>query len=324
LARSSEEQVQIGDGKVPGGGEGTAEEFPCLRTWLQPEGHIKRWLAGPAADNACVRRSGLANNPIDPLLLWLEAGLEEAKDPRGRQATAPPPRVPRQKRVHRPRPDAPASTGLVLTRPPGPHHPGLHAAAALRNPWFCFEASRIVSLTAASYLTEETLNGIFDAVLRGSSFARDRVSCRSTLTLEGVDDVKMHTHYTELRPVVCVMLALAERTLEPGEELAVIQVVVSISMSWGKEVKRQRHDCRHICVTLGGPRVVEVWPGERYRMDFGDALALAGEYYAMPRDQESTGPRITVSIFYGSRDEWLRGDLSAKQQFAAAPLQLGT
>lgn len=112
--------------------------------------------------------------------------------------------------------------------------------------------------------------------------------------------------WTALAPIVDVLVAVAKKTMPPGEELALIQLILNYYPDGTSRVRSHRHRCRQVCISLGASRKIEV-DGQLMTMHHGDCLPLFGEEHAVPASSSSEAPRMSICLFYSSQSEYFAG-----------------
>jgi hypothetical protein len=172
----------------------------------------------------------------------------------------------------------------------------------LRSPDMRVEAGTLVNLVRDTFLTETDLWACFHHICAHAKFQEFAGRSIMDFKIAGQPGFQFAPRFEALNPLLDVMTTLARQSLHPGEELALIQVVVNYFKDGGNDVKPHTHRCRQICVSLGAPRDLNV-EGKIITMGFADALALAGEKHSVPR-ANGKEPRVSICLFYGSTREY--------------------
>lgn len=215
--------------------------------------------------------------------------LEGASEPWGRPAPAPARRRRRAKGARATR----ASTA---------------GGAVLRDPKFQVKWGQMCNVLSESFLTEDELWGMLKLMQQtqfrwyaGRNIVDWKVQGECSLTLQ--------PPYDFLNPLVRVAVELARRSLEPHEDLAIIQLIVNSFSGQQNEVKPHTHRCRQVCIALGAERELVV-EDRRVVMKFGDCMPLRGQVHSVPKAEKHCGPRLSVCLFYGSAEEYMSSSMS--------------
>lgn len=175
------------------------------------------------------------------------------------------------------------------------------SAGLLLKPNTSVVSGLILNLLDATTLTKAQLQ---EAFVASCACKYRKFAGRSILDfkLEGTQSFELKDTYVAMNPLIQAMVALAERSLGIGEELALLQLIFNYYRDGWNEVKPHMHRCRQICASLGAPRLVEV-EGKTATMRQGDCLHLASEWHSVPPADE-TQPRVSVCLFYASVAEY--------------------
>eukprot|EP00747_Dinoflagellata_sp_TGD_P181480 gnl/TRDRNA2_/TRDRNA2_35340_c0_seq1.p1 gnl/TRDRNA2_/TRDRNA2_35340_c0~~gnl/TRDRNA2_/TRDRNA2_35340_c0_seq1.p1 ORF type:complete len:782 (-),score=123.76 gnl/TRDRNA2_/TRDRNA2_35340_c0_seq1:139-2484(-) len=196
------------------------------------------------------------------------------------------------------------------TLTPGSHRaPSARTAAMLVHRSMPVQAGKMCNLMKDTCLTEEMLWDIFYSTMHNAGFKWFAGRSIMDFKVKGEKALCLSPPFDTLNPMVSAMVALADRTMRPGEELAVIQLIVNLFKDGGDEVKPHMHRCRQICCALGATRDLVV-EGRTHSMGFGDALPLWEETHSVPPLKNVGKPRISVCLFYGSKDEYANKSIS--------------
>merc|ERR1719471_791706 len=104
------------------------------------------------------------------------------------------------------------------------------------------------------------------------------------------------------------MIAMAERSLEVGDKVALLQVVIN-HLAVGESMPQHRHGCAMVCLSLGAARdfIVDdraIW------MKHGSAVLVnAGSAYGVPTVKGVQTPQVLVSLLFGSGKDYGDGSL---------------
>jgi len=183
------------------------------------------------------------------------------------------------------------------------------ACQLLRDPQMRVTSGQLVNLQTVSFLTETQLNDIFCAVSDRASFRWFAGRSILDFKVDGGKTLALEPPYDMLNPLIEVMVAIAARSFDDDEDMALLQLIVNHFQHGDHEVKPHRHRCRQICASLGATRALEV-EGRTLQMRNGDALPLQGEMHKVPPQKHCIGPRTSVCLFYGSSKEYLEHSIS--------------
>merc|ERR1712032_586783 len=159
-----------------------------------------------------------------------------------------------------------------------------------------------------TYIGESELGTLFKHLCSNNWFQWFAGRSVIDFKLDGTRNFQLQPPYDVVNPILCVMIALAERTLRPGEELALIQVIMNRFKDGGNSVKPHMHRCRQICLSLGAPRDCEV-EDRVMTLKHADVLHLANEIHGVPASNVK-GTRISICLFYGSTEEYANRSIS--------------
>lgn len=171
------------------------------------------------------------------------------------------------------------------------------------------ESGVLFNFVRKGMLTEEQLDGMLDSVralTEGPTFRHFGGRSIWDFKLFGERSFVLPVPFEFLNPLMQVMLVLADLTMQPGEELALIQVLVNYLGGYVRFVNPHRHRCRQLCASLGEACTVEV-EGRPLVMHHGDCLPLGGEVHGVPVDIARRSPRVSVCLFYSSKEEFRKG-----------------
>jgi len=183
-----------------------------------------------------------------------------------------------------------------------------HSHAELRDPTTRIVPCRKVNLLEECRFSEAELRAVFQRICSRKWFQWFAGRSIVDFKLDGTRKFELLPPYDIINPILRAMIALAESTLRPGEELALVQVLINLFKDGGNMVKPHMHRCRQICLSLGAPRDLEV-EGDVITMENADVLHIAGEVHAVP-PSEVKGSRISICIFYGSAKEYASQSIS--------------
>uniref|UniRef100_A0A7S4RGG1 Uncharacterized protein n=1 Tax=Alexandrium monilatum TaxID=311494 RepID=A0A7S4RGG1_9DINO len=171
------------------------------------------------------------------------------------------------------------------------------------------EIVRLVEAPVHPPMTSKQLSEAMDAAMASEDFRWYAGRSIFGIKAFGERTLDLGTAHEVLGPVVDAMTALAVCSLQPWEELALIQLLVNRYMDGSDEVRPHRHRCRQICLALGAARTLVV-EGQGHLMRHGDCMPLGGEVHSVPAARGPVGPRISICLFYGSTEEYTNGSIS--------------
>merc|ERR1719195_2582493 len=103
-------------------------------------------------------------------------------------------------------------------------------------------------------MTEADLWAVFHHVSSCLSYQRFAGRSIFSFRASGGQRLSLKPPHDLLNPLLQTMAALAQQSLRPGEELALLQVLVNHFKDGRDEVRPHTHRCRQICLSLGAAR----------------------------------------------------------------------
>ena len=196
-----------------------------------------------------------------------------------------------------------------LAKQPGPQ--GKLSAAAgvrssprsLRDPNMKVVSGQMVNLQKTTFMTDAQLTFVLRWVMQSTEFRWFAGRSTFDLKFNGTQSLDLPESCQVLKPLATALVALAQRTMRDGEELAVIQLLLNRFKDGGDEVKPHRHRCRQVCLSLGADRELSV-EGQVQLMRHGDVMPLDQEVHSVPANRGVGNPRVSVCLFYGSTREY--------------------
>eukprot|EP00928_Gymnodinium_smaydae_P055737 TRINITY_DN39223_c0_g1_i1.p1 TRINITY_DN39223_c0_g1~~TRINITY_DN39223_c0_g1_i1.p1 ORF type:complete len:1005 (-),score=73.26 TRINITY_DN39223_c0_g1_i1:133-3147(-) len=166
----------------------------------------------------------------------------------------------------------------------------------------------VINLQETGLASAAELNEVLYAFRRGrGGFRRFGDRCILDFKILGLHRFHLAEPFAVMNPLLAAMTQIADASLQAGETLAILQVLVNYYRDGTKAVLPHRHRCRHICCSLGATRDVEV-DGQNISTTHGDCLILSGENHSVPPTAKAE-PRVSICLFFCSAAEYADGNV---------------
>ena len=201
-------------------------------------------------------------------------------------------------------------------------------SAMLRHPSKPIVPGEPLNLLNETFIEEAQLRNIFRILDCDKEFRWFAGRTVVDFKISGSPSFELEPPYDFLNPLIIAMTAMAWQTMRENEELAVIQILVNYFKNERNKIKRHRHRCRQLCVSLGADRDLFIkrhvnksgrhvgmntpdlhMKEKQVPLRFGDVLHLDGEVHCVPPAEGKTGVRISICMFYGSKEEYMKRSL---------------